>query len=152
MRQLKRTTKRLTEERIGYIADVLQRGISEEQAKLSEKKFLMWLLGQLDDAEVILLAWLNMLPSRDEEFETKHWHIVRPRAAQKGSSQEELDDATLHESRKAHLRSLGLIRPRFRRTIKRQVPEFDDRTGMMKASGHDVTPLGRLLLRTMGVR
>lgn len=139
----------MTEERIEYLACILQTGIAEEQTKLSEKKFLLWLLGQLDDAEVILLVWLSQLPTRDAEFEKRHWHIVHPRAAHMGSSQEELDDATLYASRKAHLATLGLIRLRFRHVVRGKLPEFDQRTGMMKASGYDVTPLGQLLLRTI---
>ncbi len=142
----------LTDERIEYIANILRAGITEEQAKLSEKKFLMWLLGQLDDAEVILLAWLDRPTQRDEEFEKKHWHIVQPRAATLGSSQDEIDDATVYDSRKAHLVTFGLLRLRFRNVRKGELPEFDKKTGMMKASGHEVTPLGRLLLRTINVR
>ncbi len=107
----------------------------------------MWLLSQLSDAEIILLAWFNMLPDRDAEFVRKHRQIIDPKSAHMGSSQEEIDGSTLYEARKAHLVSLNLLRPRFRRTIKRQVPDFDERTGMMKVSGYDVTSLGRMLLR-----
>jgi hypothetical protein len=144
-------SRAMTEDRIGYIADILRAGISEPEAKIAEEKHLMWLLGQLDDCEVILLAWLEQLPRRDEEFEKRHWHVIQPRVAHSGSNQDERDDATLYESRKTHLRNLGLIRPRFRQTIKKQVPEFDEKTGMLKATGLDVTPLGRMLLRTINV-
>lgn len=142
----------LSQERIEYIAHVLAKGITDEQAKQSEAKFLMWLLGQLSDPEVILLAWMDMLPERDHEFETKHKHIIEPRIAHMGSSQDEIDDETLHDARKAHLITLDLLRPRFRHARKGELPEFDKRTGMMKASGHNVTRLGRLLLRTINPR
>jgi len=139
----------VSDERIEYVANILKAGLTEDEAKIGDKKFLMWLLGQLSDAEVILLAWFNMSPNKDEDFRKRHWHVLEPKIAHLGSSQDELDDRTLYESRKAHLVSLNLLRPRFRRTIKQQVPEFDERTGMLKASGYDVTPLGRLLLRTI---
>ncbi|MBU0639750.1 MAG: hypothetical protein KKB50_12860 [Planctomycetes bacterium] len=141
----------LSDERLEYIADVLKKGISDEQAKQSESKSLMWLLGQLSDPEVILLAWFDRVTSgnRDEKFEKRHSNIIEPPVAQLGSSQEEIDNEALHNARKAQLVTLGLLRPRFRHVRKGESPEFDERTGMMKASGHDVTALGRLLLRTI---
>lgn len=145
-------SRAVSEERIEYIARVLVAGITEEEAKIGDKKFLMWLLGQLSDAEVVLLSWYGMLPNRDQVFEERHRHIIMPKVATLGSSREELDEWTLHESRKAHMVSLNLLRPRFKKTIKNQFPEFDDRTGMLKATGYDVTPLGRLLLRTIAAK
>ena len=35
----------VSDERIEYITDILRAGITEQQAKFAEKKFLMWLLG-----------------------------------------------------------------------------------------------------------
>ncbi len=141
------TARALSDERIEYVANVLAAGITEDEAKIGDKKFLMWLLSQLNDAEIILLAWFNMLPNRDAEFIRKHQQIIDPKSAHRGSSQEELDDSTLYEARKAHLVSLNLLRPRFRRTMKMQVPDFDQRTGKLKVLGYDVTSLGRMLLR-----
>jgi hypothetical protein len=36
-------------------------------------------------------------------------------------------------------------------SLRGQLPEFDETTGMMKASGHEMTPLGRMLLREIGL-
>ena len=139
----------VSDERIEYVANILKAGLTEDEAKIADRKFLMWLLGQLSDAEVILLAWYAKLPHHDQAFEEKHWPIIHPRAAHFGSSQDEVDDETVHQSRKAHLAALDLIHPRFRPVRRGEFPEFDDRTGMMKASGFDVARLGRLLLRTI---
>jgi hypothetical protein len=44
---------------------------------------------------------------------------------------------------------LGLLRRRFKTFKKGEVPEYDDKTGMIKAVGHEITPLGRLLLKSI---
>lgn len=64
-----------------------------------------------------------------------------------GSTQAELDKHAIYMSYTDHLVRLGLLRPRFRKPKKGELPEFDEKTGMLKASGYDVTPLGRLMLR-----
>lgn len=138
----------MSEERIEHIANLLVHGIAEEDVKVTEQKFLMSILGQLSDEEVILLVWMNMA-KKDEEFERTHATVVKPPAGHFGSTQDALDDETLYESRKEHLRALGLIRPEFRRTIKQQVPPIDELTGRLKVARYDVTRLGRLFLRSI---
>jgi hypothetical protein len=46
---------------------------------------------------------------------------------------------------------LGLLRSNFKGVKKEEIPEFDSRTGMVKASGRQITSLGRLLLRQSGL-
>lgn len=142
---LHQAVRATTEERLKYIASVMVSGLTQEEIAHNQQKHLMWLLGQLINAEVLSLAWINT--PRNEEFRKKHWEVVRPRSKEMGSSQETLDEATVYDAYKAHLVSLGLLRPRFKSVRKGEFPEFDKNTGMMKASGHQVAPLGRLLLR-----
>lgn len=134
------------------IADVFKKGVTEDQENMADAKRLMWLLGELSDPEVLLLAWYNMGPEKDEAFRTKHWQVIRPRSAETGQSQEKIDEYTLYENRKTHMANLGLMRPRFKHVRKGESPEFDPKTGMMKASGYEVTPLGRLLMRTINAK
>ncbi|MEZ4615392.1 MAG: hypothetical protein R2867_07745 [Caldilineaceae bacterium] len=63
-------------------------------------------------------------------------------SAHHGSSQEQVDQATVHKGYRQH--QLDLLRPRFKRPKKNEIPEFDENTGMMKASGYELTALGRL--------
>jgi hypothetical protein len=37
----------------------------------------------------------------------------------------------------------------YRKSKKGDMPEFDEKTGMVKASGNSITHLGRLLLRSI---
>ena len=50
----------------------------------------------------------------------------------------------------AHLARLNLLRPGLKRPRRGEFPEFDEKTGMMKASGYRVTPLGYMLLARIG--
>jgi hypothetical protein len=45
------------------------------------------------------------------------------------------------------LRRLSLIRATYKKPKKGELPEWDFKTGMIKAQSDRITPLGRLLLR-----
>jgi len=121
----------LSDERLEYIANILRSGITEEQAKMAEKKRLMWLLGQLDDAEIIMLTGCSML-ERDEEFEKRHWSVLEPRDYYGGMPDDEAAKVSLDLSRKHHMCSLGLLPPLVDNGV-----------------GTEATPLGRLLVKTV---
>ena len=53
----------------------------------------------------------------------------------------------LKTSYRRHLQDLGLTRTRFKKPRRGELPDFDEKTGMMKASGADITRLGKMLLR-----
>jgi hypothetical protein len=57
----------------------------------------------------------------------------------------------MHGSYQNHLLQLGLLTNTYRKPKSGELPEFDDRTGTLKGSGRSLTPLGRLLLRTIDV-
>lgn len=67
------------------------------------------------------------------------------------SSREELDRDEMYRLARSHLVDLGLLKATFRKPKRGEAPEFDEKTGMMKAKGLELSPLGRLLLRRVGV-
>jgi hypothetical protein len=140
----------LSKERIDYIATLVSNRLSDEQAEHLKYKKLLSILGQLNDAEVLHLINYSFLEAGDQEFMQKHDNILHPVSAHMGSSQAELDAAAIQDSNKRHLIELGLIRPSFQKTRRGELPEFDDRTGLLKASGNQITPLGRLLVKAIG--
>jgi hypothetical protein len=142
----------LSEERLEYIANILRSGITEEQAKMAEKKRLMWLLGQLDDAEIILLAWYGLWPPLSQEFMAKHADILEPKPITSDSTREEIDSAAMQEARKAHLVTLALLRPRHRLPQRGQRISAEMMEGLVKPEGHDITRLGEMLLIAIGVK
>jgi hypothetical protein len=73
---------------------------------------------------------------------------LAPHAPTHGSSQREQEEAAIYHSYQQHLVQLQLLKPSFGMPPHKGVmPEFDNSTGMIKASGYDLTSLGRLLLK-----
>ncbi|WP_426992937.1 hypothetical protein [Methylomonas sp. CM2] len=144
-------SKAISEERKEYIASLLKNGLTDKTLQHIEYKRLISILGELNDLEVIILKSHLLHPSFPEsaEFWEKHEKALTPPLAHLGSSQEEIDKETIYKSHNIHLTNLGLIKPRFSKPRKGELPDFDDKTGMMKASGYNITNLGDLLLRSI---
>jgi len=140
----------LSEERLEYIANLVANGISKEDAEYIRFKKVLSILGSLNDIEVLFLIMYGRLEIGDHTFMDRHKDVLSPRAATLGFSEEELEAAFIQDSYKARLVELGLLRPRFTRPRKGELPQFDDKTGMLKASGYELTPLGRMLLKYIG--
>lgn len=140
----------VSQERIEQIASVLKNGLSDEDKHTENYKFLLGLLGQLNDAEVISLKALSFMDNNEQAaFYEKHQNVLMPPQAYMGSSQSELDASTMHKTRRDHLKQLGLARDHFSTPRKGEMPAFDTNTGCMKVSRTDISPLGRLLLRAI---
>lgn len=142
-------------ERLEYIANVVANGLSAEELNHAETKRMLWLLGQLNDSEVVILR-SKLATTRedfdvDAEFREKHTQLLAPDATCMGSSDDEFAEAALKTSYRAHLHDLGLTRKRFKKPKRGEPPEFDDKTGMVKANGADITRLGKMLLRYLNL-
>lgn len=142
-------------ERLEHIANIVANGISAEELNYAETKRMLWLLNQLNDAEVVILrgklAICREEIEQDAEFRGKHERLLTPDLTHLGSSEEEFEEAALKASYRNHLHDLGLTRSRFKRPRSGELPEFDDKTGMMKANGADITRLGKMLLRYLNL-
>jgi len=138
----------LTDEKRKHIASLFKNSILKTEIRASQAKTLLQLLAELSDPEIILLQFYAKLASSDrDEYRNKHKDIIQGPHAHLGSSTEERDQVALHATMKTHLERLELIRPNYDSPFKGQIPEFDDKTGMLKAKSTDITWLGRLLLR-----
>ena len=143
------------QERIEHIANVIANGLAEENLQQAEAKRMLWLLGQINDNEVIILrsrlVMSNDEAEKDAEFRNNHADLLAPTWTHMDSSEDEFDEAALKSSYRQHLHDLGLLRHRFAKPKRGQLPEFDDKTGMLKASGSNVTRLGKMLLRYLNL-
>ena len=72
-------------------------------------------------------------------------------AAHMRSSRGEIDKETLQMSYDMHLARIQLLEPRYSLDTRTKLPQFDSRTGAQKVSGYELTRLGRLLLRQLGI-
>ena len=139
----------LSEERIDYIASLLKNSLTDEDLEGIAYKRLLSLLGELNDLEALILKSYSGGITQQTEFRKKHHKIVGPVPVNLGSSQEQADKHAIYEAHKTNLSRLDLIKKRFAKPRRGELPEFDEKTGMIKASGYDITSLGRLLLRSI---
>jgi hypothetical protein len=137
----------LTQERIEHIASLVKNSLSDEQVEYIRYKHMLTLLGELNDVEVLVLQLHSLYPPESEKFREQHEVVLSEPVAYFGAPQDDIDKSIVHDSYKAHLVRLELLRPRFKKPKKGEFPEFDEKTGMIKAQGYDITSLGRLLLR-----
>lgn len=144
-------SRAVSEDRLIHLVNVVANGLSPEEIDQAETKRMLWLLSQLTDTEVVILRGklpdTNEAYDADADFQAKHADVLAPDDTHLGSSEEELEEQALRSSYRQHLHDLGLLRQRFSRPRRGELPEFDERTGMMKARGYDVTRLGRMFLR-----
>ena len=77
----------------------------------------------------------------------QHTSVFRSPVFHGSSSEEDVDRHAIEGTYRASLRRLGLLQPKYKKPKKGQLPEFDEKTGMMKAGSDQITRLGRLLLR-----
>jgi hypothetical protein len=143
------------EERLEHIANAVAYGLSSDEKSKAEAKRMLWLVGQLNDAEIIILRGA-LIQTRedanaDAEFRKRHEDLLAPDSTHLGSSDVEIEEMALKKSYGQRLQELGLIRMRFTKPRRGELPEFDGDTGMMKASGTKVTRLGRMLLRYLNL-
>jgi len=144
---LRLAARSTSDERRSYIANLLANGIDDDKIDFIEIKYLLRLLGEINDIEIIWLrSYMDPNLNSDEEFRKRHDDILSPIAAHLGSTQEEIDQEALQESYKNHLERLGLLRPKIKFNSKTKQPEFDKKDGFKKR-GFEITPMGRLLLR-----
>ena len=139
----------LSEERIEYIASLLKNSLTDEDLEHFAYKKLLSILAEINDVEVLILKSYSGSITQQQEFRRKHQQVVTGTVVHLGSSQEEVDRYAIHETYRTNLARLDLLKIRFQRPRHGQSPEFDEKTGMMKASGYDITSLGRLLLRSI---
>lgn len=148
LRQAARST---SVQRREYLASLVANSLSKEAVEHSESRHLMNVLGELSDIEIIWLRfYLDATFGIDTDFREKHDHILAPVPAHLGSSQEDRDKSAFQKSYKDHLERLGLISGKVK-TDKTKSPEFDASKGEFKRHSYQTTPLGRLLLRSIGL-
>ncbi|WP_299022678.1 hypothetical protein [uncultured Photobacterium sp.] len=141
-------SRAITDERRAYIAAIVANGISDENIKLHDSKYLLGLLSELNDTEIIWLRfYLDPTVGGDEEFRAQHANILEPAHSYIGAPEPELDKSALQKSYREHLERLGLIRSHIRIDRNTDMPEFDKISGKPAVSYRSITQLGRMLLR-----
>ncbi|MGX7877392.1 hypothetical protein ACVDG5_036485 [Mesorhizobium sp. ORM6] len=145
------SSRAVSEDRRQRIAMIVADGVTGEEKAQIEAKRILRLLEQIDDDQIVILSSYLRKNQDSEPFHQKHSAILRPIGAHIGSSREDLDRETIYNLARDNLIKLGLLASHFTTPKKGEIPEFDARTGMLKASSRDLTPLGRLFLSRIGL-
>jgi hypothetical protein len=124
----------ISEERRRQIAELVAGGIADDRRGYIESHRVLRLLGELDDAEVIILAGY-LQKNRDGDYWARHANVLQDLAAHLGSSREEIDADTVRKAGRQHLVQLGLL----------------DQGALGGAASIQLNRLGRLLLRRIGL-
>ncbi len=148
---IRQAARSVSDERRQYLASVIANGLSPEAVEFSESKYLLKLLSEINDTEVLILR--SHLPTEREdwlEFQQKHGATITCERAYPGSSQRVHDRETLYESYAGHLVSLGLLNCRYKTPATRW-PRAHDWTYELEVVGYKITRLGEILLRHIGL-
>ncbi len=136
-----------SEERRERIAALVANSLNSADVDLQREKHLLDLLAELNDTELLLLQWYGLGHGPEaHEFFDRHQDVLTVPPATLGSGPEVVDREKVHDSYRHQLVRLGLIRPRFQSPRRGELPEFDEKTGMMKAGSNEITWLGRMVL------
>ena len=146
------SARSLSDERREYIASLVATSLSSQEIEYQESKHLLRLLGELTDVEVLWLRFYAVPTlNGDREFRQRHKDVFEVAPAYIGAPRSVLDKAALRDSYKEHLAQLGLLKPTYETDMKTGQPKFDRFSGGMKIRSYEITSMGRLLLRQIGV-
>jgi hypothetical protein len=145
-------SRAISEERRKYIASIVYNGIANETLQLNESKYLLKILQELNDIEIIWLRYY-LVPTigGDEEFRNRHKNILEHIQTYVGADDETLSKSAMQNSYKEHLERLELINHKIRFDREKGIPEYDTLSGKPKKSYTTITTLGRMLLKQIGL-
>jgi hypothetical protein len=142
-----------TASRREYLANLVSEGLTGTETERMRVRKMLALLSSVDDAEILILRGYAYHPESDPDpdFRERHADIITPAVSHKESTEDEVEEGILSATYRARLTELNLLRPRFKKPSRDGNPKFDYRTGRIKAQGYEITPLGLLLLRLIGM-
>jgi hypothetical protein len=132
-----------TAERRSRIANLVTKGITSTMLSENQLLFLLDVLDQINDAEIIHLGYFIQpnLPAK-KAYESKYSEIMQERMVYRGPNQGSAETRqTFQGAYKLHLARVGLLEQRIATT-------WD---GSQKAEGYEITGLGGLLLEYVGL-
>lgn len=140
-----------SDKRRDYISELIINGISSEEIEIYESKYLLKLLEELNDIELIWLRYhLHQGVNSDKEFRTLHEKTISDIRVHTKSSLVEINKAAIQISYKEHLARLKLLDQIVSFDRKKGLPEYDLQ-GKVKISHYKITDLGKLILKQIGM-
>ena len=91
-----------------------------------------------------------MIARSNQEFQQEHQEKLIGPVAFLGSGTETINQSAIHKTYKEKLLRLGMLEREFVKPKRGELPEFDEKTGMMKERSVSLSSLGRIFLRYIG--
>lgn len=146
----------LTEERRQYIISIISHGLSEENIKMEESKYLLRLLQEINDTEII---WLMSFYLYSSSFNESQKYIEKNKAILQKyipdeSRESRINRLAFSDGYKEHLERLGLIETEIKYTLDERKTSYSEtlkksvRTDSKKTK---ITTLGIILLYKIGL-
>ena len=123
----------LSEERIEHIASLLKNSLTDEDLEQNAYKRLLFLLGEINDIEVIILKAYSMHGADKRDFWNKHQELLIGERLMFPTSREKVDQNAIYKTYRANLVRLDLLE------VRSEQP----------SRSYEITSLGRLLLRSI---
>jgi hypothetical protein len=125
-------SRSLSDERRTYIASLIANSLSSEEIEYQESKYLLRILDEINDVEIIWLwFFVHLTSAAKADARSKHPEVLKPVTTVVNSPQATRDKAALQKSYKEHLVRLGLL----------------DK----EKESYSLSSMGRLLLRQVGL-
>lgn len=146
----------VTDERRTYIASLVTHSISTDSIKFIESKHLLRILSEINDIEVLWLRFyldtrFQAAVEEDGTFRKRHADVFDISREALGTAEQCRYKSAMKDSYLQHLSGLGLLSPKYRVEDDSKMPNFDRFQGEFELRGYNLTILGRLLLRHIGL-
>ena len=123
----------LSEERTEYIASLLKNSLTDEDLEQNAYKRLLFLLGEINDIEVIILKAYSLYGAEQQNFWEKHREVLIGEPLRFPTSQEKVDQDAIYKTYRSNLVRFDLLE------VKSEQP----------SQSYEITSLGRLLLKSI---
>ncbi len=136
-------------DRINHLASILKNSITDITYDYDRYQQILRLISEISEVEVVILKYYSLPEYQDEwnEFRTRYDAVITKKLVHSQSREEEIIDMAFFDYNRNHLNRLNLLDIRYKSIKKNELPEFDQKTGSIKASGYKITHIGREVLR-----
>ena len=123
----------LSEERIEHIASLLKNSLTDEDLEQNAYKRLLFLFGEINDIEVIILKAHSLHGTEHRDFWEKHQEVLIGEPLRFPTSRKKVDQNAIYKTYRSNLVRLDLLE------VRSEQP----------SQNYEITSLGRLLLRSI---
>lgn len=143
-------SRAITDERREYISNIIFNGLSEDKINLEKSNFLLVILNQLSDSEIIWLKFYSIFEMHEKnDFLDKHSNILQEKYTLTTSTDDDFVDVALQRNQKENLERLELVRYEIDTDSKTKQPKISK--GVLLKKNRRISPFGIVLLKNIGL-